>query len=120
MFETGKALRALLGIAGAIVALGMGWVFWVYFTHGMFIVIPFMLGYIYIAVNLARFKKWAWQVFLLIIIFTIIMEVLFVFVGGVREGLLEWFHILIVIVSSVVMTVFGISALVRRIVKKRQ
>lgn len=115
MFTARQIFKTLLGILATTVALSIGWVFWVYFTHGVFIVIPFMLGYIYIAVNLARFKKWAWQIFLLIILLAIFMEVLFVFLGGEREGLLEWFHILIVIVSSIVITVFGISALIRKL-----
>ena len=113
--DTRKFLKTLLGILLGIGALCLGSGFWAYFTHGVFIVIPFMLGYIYIAINLSMLKKWAWQVFFFIVAIATIMETLFVLLGGVKEGLVEWFFILIVINGSVIMTVFGISALVRMI-----
>ena len=113
-----EILKNLLGILVAFLALGMGWGFWVYFMNGIVIFLPFMLGYIYVCINLARFKKWAWQFFLGIITASLIMEFLFIFFGGIKEGLFEWFLILIVLVNSIVMTVFGISALVRKLFKK--
>jgi hypothetical protein len=117
MFTAKQILKALSGIVIAIGALCLGWLFWFYFLSGVFVVIPFMLGYIYIVINLARFKKWAWQVFSITALLAFIIELLFMLLGGMQERLVELFSILIVIVGSVVMTVFGISALVKRIAK---
>ena len=111
-------LKNLLGILIASLALGMGWGFWVYFMNGIVIFLPFMLGYIYVCINLARFKKWAWQFFLCIITAALITEFLFIFFGGIEEGLFDWFLILIVLIGSIVMVVFGISLLVRKLLKK--
>lgn len=118
MLEARKVFKALLGILIAIGALCLGWGFGFYFLNGVFIVIPFMLGYIYIAINLARFKKWAWQVFSVIASLSFLIEILFILLGRVRERLLELSSILIVINGSIIITVFGISALVRTIARK--
>jgi hypothetical protein len=113
-----EVLKNLLGMLATFLALGMGWGFWIYFINGVVIVVPFMLGYVYICINIAKFKKWAWQSILCIIIAALIMELLFIFLGGVEEGLFEWFFILIVFTSSIVMTVFGISVLIRKLCTK--
>mgnify|MGYP001277060581 CR=1 FL=1 len=109
-------LKRFLGVLAAILALGMGWGFWVYFMNGVVMDILLCWG-IYICINLSRFKKWAWQFFICIITLSLIMEFLFISFGGVEDGIFDWFLILIVITSSIVMIVFGVSFIIRRLIE---
>ena len=118
-----EPFKTLLGILSAAFALYMGRMFWIYclFSFGTLLsilVIPTMLGYVYIAINLARFKKWAWTIFVLIVLSAVFFETLFIFIGGSKVSLLEELSAMISLSSMIVIPVFGISALIRKLVGK--
>jgi len=113
-----KILTNVLRVISIFLAICAGWGFWMYLNEGVAIVIPFILGYIFMVIELARLKKWAIQFFIFILSLVLIIEVLFIALGGIKEGWLELFQILNVIVSSIGIIVLGISTLVRKSIKK--
>ena len=121
-----NTFKIVLGILLASLALYLGRVFWIYFLFSFgtilsILVIPAMLGYIYMAIELARFRKWAVEVFLFIISLAIFIAILFAIIIGsskIRKDVIEWFFIMIFWTSLVVIPVFGISALIRRMRNK--
>jgi len=96
----------------------MGRGFWIYLNGGVLFALPFMLGYIYMVIGLARGKKWAAQFFIVTVLLVLFLETLFIMLGGIRDRLVELFLILMVIVSSIGIIVLSISALVRKLLKK--
>jgi len=120
-----KILRVSLGTLIMIGALYLGQAFWIYFVISFgtilsIFIIPIMLGYIYIAIGLAGFKKWAWGIFLIIITLAILLEILLVFIhiAFSKKALVEWFYVFIFIVAAITIPVFGITALIRRLKRK--
>ena len=124
MLTIKEPFKTLLGILSAIFALYMGRMFWVYFLFSFgtplsILVIPTMLGYIYIAINLTIFKKWAWELFLTIFLLAILVEILFVLVEGPAGNLIEAFAHYVFWISIISIPVFGISALIRKLTDKQ-
>lgn len=111
-------LKTFLGIPVAILALCMGWGFWAFLSNGAVIAFPFMLGYIYLVINLASFKKWAWQMFTTIIAVALFFQALDMFILKIKVNFFEWMSYFIFGASMIVMPVFGISALIRYIKKR--
>lgn len=109
-----KLLINLVRIVITILAIGMGWGFWLFLRGGVVVVLPFMLWYIYILIGLARFKKWAFELFIFIVSLALFIEALFIILGGVKERFFDLFLILMVIVSSIGIIVAGAVALVRK------
>ncbi len=125
MFTRREVLRSLLGILLAIGALCMGWVFWVWFMlsfgtiFGVWVV-PVMLGYIYIVIGLARFKGWAWGMFITIVILAISWTTIDILIGGpdIKLNFMEGLSHSIFWISLIAIPVFGISALIRKIARR--
>jgi len=123
MVTVKRILEILLGIATAILALALGWVFLSYFgyTFGTIIgvlVILLSLGYIYIIIGIVMLKRWAYKMFFTIVILAIFVEILFIVVGGSQGNFIEGLAHSIFWVSWVAIPVFGISAFVRMIAKR--
>jgi len=114
-----KISKVLLGVLLGVFALYLGKVFWIYFLFSFgtivsALVIPVMLGYIYIGIGLIRFKKWAQCMFFTIVLIAILVEILLVLVEGPTGNPVEGLSHCIFWVSLVAIPVFGISALIRR------
>lgn len=114
-----KFYKGLLGLLLGIFALYVGKMFWGYFIFSFgtivsFLVIPVMLGYIYIAIGLARLKKWAYTMFFTIVMLALLVEMLLVLTGDSISNMGESIFHLIFWVSLVAVPVFGISALIRK------
>ena len=98
MNNTKKILRTILGILLAILAIYFGKAFIVYlafsYSGGVaFLILPFYLGYLYMAIGLLRFKKWAFQMFFTIALSAFFMEVVYIITTGVKGVFLEFlFH----------------------------
>jgi len=123
MLLKNKIIKHLLGILVAVIALYLNKVFWTHFTSyfqtiiGLFI--PVIGGiYIYICLGVARLKKWAWSVFLVIIIPAVCLEILYIFVVDSKIVFLEGLHYSVFWTSLVVIPIFGVLALIRKISKK--
>lgn len=118
--------KTVLGILLGVLALYLGRIFWIYFLFSFgtifsILVIPVMIGYVYMSIELIRFKKWAREMFFPIIVSAILIALLLgIMIGGPKIGkdIIEWFSIMIFWVSLVVIPVFGISALIRRMRKR--
>lgn len=111
-----KILINFIRIAVTILAICMGWGFWLFLKGGVVVVLPFMLWYVYILIGLARFKKWAYELFIFIVSLALFIEALFIILGEVRGRFFELFLILMVVVSSIGIIVAGVLALVRRFI----
>ena len=126
MTSTKKILRTISGILLAALAIYLGKAFWQYFmlsfmTPFGILVSLICIGYIYIVIDLTKLKKRAVTIFITIILSAIFIEIPFVMIleeGNVMEGLWEWFFVMFFWVSLIVIPVFGISALIRKILKK--
>jgi len=120
-----KFYDTVTGISLAILALYLGQAFWTYFlfsfgTMFSLLIIPVMLGYLYIILGLVSFKKWALSIFSTIVILTIFVEILFIFIEKSQEELLEGFFHIFVWVSLVAIPVFGILALISKKKENRE
>ncbi|MCK9432047.1 MAG: hypothetical protein M0R00_03705 [Candidatus Omnitrophica bacterium] len=128
MFTINNFLKNLLGIFMGIAMLWIaGRIFFTYFIYSFgtlisFIVAPVILGYIYIAVGLARSKEWAQFIAVTIFGLSIIIEFLLIVFGltGTRVNIVEELSHLIFWVSLVAIPVFGISALIRKKCNNKQ
>ena len=112
------AVPIYISILAGVIFLCLGWGFWVYVFNtslGLFLA-PIILSYFYVAFEITRNKKWAWQISGLIVFLAMIFFLLFLFSGGIQEGFFEWFSISIVIISSVVLTILGSSCFIRKII----
>lgn len=123
MFVKKSTFRTVSGILLAGLVLYLGRIFWMYFLFSFgtifsILIIPVMLGYLYMVIELAKFRKEAWAIFLLIFLLAVFWEVLFIFIWGSKRNLLEGLSHMIFWTSLVVIPVFGISALIRRIQNK--
>lgn len=112
-----KNLISLLKILMIPLSILAGWGFWIFLNGGIIVVLPFMIGYIYMLIELTRLKKWAFQFFEVVFLLSLFIEILFI-LFGVNDELLELFLIIIVFVSSIGIFVLGISTLVRKLMKK--
>ncbi len=77
---------------------------------------------IYIVINLVRFKKWAWQIFVLILLLAIGMDVFYVLIMGVTritDVFVEFLFYFIFWLSLAILPIFGIIALIRKIKKRK-
>jgi hypothetical protein len=116
-------LKNLLGIIIALLALGMGWGFWLLLKEGVVIVFPFMLGYIYIVIGLAMLRKWAVTIFLTNITLSILICALIMVIVGLEFSIrayLDWLLAVFTWLSMLTMTIFGILVLLRQFYKKNQ
>lgn len=123
MFIKKNIFKTVLGTLLAGLALYLGRVFWIYFlfsfgTIASILIIPVMLGYMYIVISLARFKSWAWGMFFTIVTLAVLIEILLVLVEGPTGNPIEGLSHCIFWVSLVAIPVFGISALIRKILNK--
>lgn len=123
MGKLDKTTKYIFGTISALIALYLSKVFWVWFalSFGTIIGVFFTLvwlGYIYIAVNLVTLKKWAYDTFFFIIGLAILIEILLILMEGLPDNLIEGLSHCIFWVSLVVIPVFGISALIRKILKR--
>ena len=113
-------LKRFLGVLAAVSALGMGWGFWIYFMNGVVMVIPFMLGYIYVCVGLFRFQRWAFGI--LFTSMALSFVALFIYILGQEidiKAYFEWLLGIFTWVSIITMSVFGICALIRKLISKK-
>ena len=123
MDNTKRILKTISGILLAILAIYLGKAFWQYFmlsfgTALNLLIILIWLGYIYIAIFLIKFKKWALKMFLTIFLSAIGIELILLATGESQTNILESIYHLIFYISLVAIPVFGISALIRKIISK--
>jgi len=72
--------------------------------------------------NLVKLKQWSIVIFITLILSAIFIEIPFVIIlekESIIKGFREWFFIMFFWVSLILIPVFGISALIRKIVKKK-
>ena len=109
MDNTKKVLKTASGILLAILAIYLGKAFVIYMALSFsgrvaFLILPFYLAYLYMAIGLLRLKKWAFQMFFTIVLSAFFMEVVYIITTGVRGIFLEFlFHFVFCLEPSVKM-----------------
>ncbi len=124
-----KIYKSIPGILLVIFVISpLGKIFDIYFTPSLINILGllFAISWLYIIMGLITLKKWAWKLLLAIFSTTIAMlvffELLLRLAGGSRinlESLPEGLLYMVFWVSLVVIPVFGISALIRKIRKDK-
>lgn len=90
---------------------------------GLIVTVVTIIGYLIMSIGLIRLKVWAWQQLLFTSVLTIILQVLAEYFLGVGSRVnlsevLENFFCWFIAVNFLITIVFGISALIRRFLKR--
>lgn len=112
------AIVLLLGVSKAVLRAGEFYLLTIFSV----LVFPVLVGYIFLVMGFFKWRKWAWELFLFTLALAVIIELIFVLVLNLWanfdwvQGFFDWFFGL----SLLIFPVFGISALIRRILRKKQ
>ena len=114
-----KIFKTILGILLAILAIYLGKAFIVYlalsYSGGVaFLILPFYLAYLYMAIGLLRLKKWALQMFFTIVLSALLMEIIFTVTLRLQSEFFEGIFHTIFWISLLLLPVFGLIALIRK------
>jgi len=126
MFLKNKIITIITRILLVLLALYLGHSFLIYLVFSFETlfsawVIPVTLGYLYLIINLARMKKIALIIFSVNFFLSFCISIYLTFSLGelnIFFGISNWLPVVFFWVSLIILPVFGISALVRKLIKK--
>ncbi|MCX5710653.1 MAG: hypothetical protein NT060_01595 [Candidatus Omnitrophica bacterium] len=111
------AIVLLLGVGKAVLREGEFYLLTIF----SILVFPVLVGYIFLVVGLLKGRKWAWDLLFFMLIVTAMIEFLSVLILNLWvnfdwvQGFFDWFFGL----SLLIFPVFGIAALIRKLLKRK-
>lgn len=116
-----RILMNLLKVLNLLLAILLGWGFWLYLNEGVIIVLPFLVGYIFILIGLIKSRKWAWIIFLLNFVLSILFWAVVMIALGLKFDSKMYFDYLLAIfawISAISMIVGTIFWFIRKLTKE--